>query len=126
MHIQTHLGIILFTKCSILNAWEYSEYTSALITAQLFVQWPYAMYCIRHQHIQRHTKEYSSIFTIIKTHQSILKNCWGIFSLIQAYSEPCVAFSYSWPCHISNPGIFRTRHNKNLVKLCPGVFRLVH
>ena len=33
----------------------------------------------------------------------------GIFRLIQAYSEPCVTLTYSQPCHIPSPGIFRIR-----------------
>ena len=31
----------------------------------------------------------------------------GYFRLIQAYSEPCVTLTYSQPCHILSPGIFR-------------------
>ena len=32
-----------------------------------------------------------------------------IFSQIVAYLEPCITLAYSEPCHIQNPGIFRTR-----------------
>ena len=31
------------------------------------------------------------------------------FSHIVAYLEPCVTLAYSEPCHIQNPGIFRTQ-----------------
>ena len=77
----------------------------------------------------RYIQTYSSIFSIIKTHSGMLRHYLGIFTLIQAYSEPCEiltrhiensiqAFShiqtYSEPCitfahaetwHIRNLGI---------------------
>ena len=45
--IQPHSGIILFAKRCILNVWQCSEYASSSITTKKFVQWPYAMFCIR-------------------------------------------------------------------------------
>ena len=42
-----HSGIVLFTKCSVLNVYSVLN-TSVSITAQYFVQLLYAMYCIRH------------------------------------------------------------------------------
>ena len=43
-----HSGIILFAKCSISNVWQCSKHNSILITVQKFVEWAYAMYCIKH------------------------------------------------------------------------------
>ena len=39
---------LFIAKLSILNAWLYSECDSVSITAQHIVEWPYAMYWIRH------------------------------------------------------------------------------
>ena len=77
-----HSGIIHFTKHSILNVLQCSEDTSDPITAHQFVQWPYAMYCIRHiQNFEifrtlfcRYNQAYSSIFSIIKAYSCILKH----------------------------------------------------
>ena len=33
-----------------------------------------------------------------------------IFSQYVAYLEPCVTLAYSEPCHVQNPGIFRTQN----------------
>ena len=44
----------------------------------------------------------SDIFRHIHIHSDI-------FSYIVAYLEPCVILAYSEPCHIQNPGMFRTR-----------------
>ena len=48
--LVTHLHsfVIHFAKHTILNIWQCSEYFSVSTTAQSFVLWPYAMYCIRH------------------------------------------------------------------------------
>ena len=47
---------------------------------------------------------FSSILSVMKH----INAYWSIFRLIQAYSGACVTLAYSQPCHILNPGIFRT------------------
>ena len=49
-----------------------------------------------------------NILRIIKAYSCVLSNCYGIFRLIQTYSEPLVTLTYSQPCHNSSPGMFRS------------------
>ena len=57
----------------------------------------------------RYMPAYQIIFSVIKVYSHILRHFKGIFRLIQAYSAPCVTITYSQPCHILHPTIFRTR-----------------
>ena len=53
--------------------------------------------------------KFSVIFIVLKhihAHWDIIMTYSGF---IQAYSAPCVALAYSWPCHIRSPSVFRTR-----------------
>ena len=86
--------------------------TSVSITAQLFVQWFYAMYYIRH--IQNSDiistllfQVYAGIFNHIEHYYSIFTHSETLFRFIQAYSTPCVTLAYWQPCHILSLGIFR-------------------
>ena len=45
----------------------------------------------------------------IQTYPVIFTSYSDIFRHIVAYLEPCVTLTYSEPCHIQNPGIFRTQ-----------------
>ena len=78
------------------------------ITAQSFVQWPYAMYCIRHNPGIFRTlfiQVYSGIFKDIQHCEGIFIYIKGKFRLAQAYSAPCVILAYSQPCPVPSPGI---------------------
>ena len=55
----------------------------------------------------RYIQAHSTIFSIIKAYWRT-KHYWGIFKLIQAYSEPCATLACSQPCHIPILGIFKT------------------
>ena len=71
------------------------------------MQWLHAMYCIRHI---ENSGKFRTLF--IQVNACIFKHIQhfkGIFRLIQAYSGPCVTLTYSQPCYILSPGIFRTR-----------------
>ena len=76
-----HSGIILSVKRSILNIWHCSEYASTLVTVP-YVQWPYAMFCIRHIH------NYSDMFnTLFFCFFFWYMPAYSIiFSVIKAYS----------------------------------------
>ena len=53
--------------------------------------------------------KFSVIFIVLRhihAHWDIIMTYSGF---IQAYSAPCVALAYSWPCHIRSPSVFRTR-----------------
>ena len=101
---------------------------SVSITAQLFVQWPYAMYCIRH--IQNSVifsalffQVYADIFNHVECYSDLLTNIETLLRHMQAYqlySAPCVTLVYSQPCHILIPSIFRTLWNVDQVysELC--------
>ena len=89
-------GIILFAKDSILNVWLCFEYISVSITAQWFVQWPYAKYytdCIKY--IQNSV--YSVIYGHIQAYAALLRHIYTYWSIIKAYSAPCVFLTYPQP-----------------------------
>ena len=66
--------------------------------------------------------KFSVVFIVLRdnhAHWDIIKTYSGF---IQAYSAPCVALAYSWPCHIQSASVFRifriylaylTRHIQN-------------
>ena len=56
----------------------------------------------------RYTQTYSKIFSTIRTYWRILRQCQGIFKVIQAHSAPFVTLAYSQPCQIPSPGMFKT------------------
>ena len=94
-------GIILFAKDSILNVWLCFEYISVSITAQWFVQWPYAKYytdCIKYIQnsvysvIYGHIQAYAALLRHIHIYWSIIKSYSGLFRHIQ---HPV----YSWHIH---------------------------
>ena len=63
-----HSDIIFLAERYILNVWQNSEYVSVSITAQYFVQWPYAELCLF-----KYMQVYSSILNI-KDYSRILKH----------------------------------------------------
>ena len=51
-----------------------------------------------------------NIYCMIRIqYPAIFTSCSDIFNHIVAYLEPCVIRAYSEPCHVQNPGIFRTQ-----------------
>ena len=65
-------------------------------------------------HIQHSVFQvYADIFNHIQRYRVLrhIHAYWDIIKaysgFIQAYSAPCVALAYSWPCHIRSHGIFR-------------------
>ena len=75
------------------------------------------MYCIRHiQNYGLFSTVFFSGFLVFFSgvFSSIIKTCYMFTSIatltthIQAYSAPCVTLTYLQPCHVQNPGIFRT------------------
>ena len=94
-------GIILFAKDSILNVWLCFEYISVSITAQWFVQWPYAKYytdCIKY--IQNSV--YSVIYGDIQAYAALLRHIYTYWSIIKAYSSLFRHIRhpvYSWHIH---------------------------
>ena len=93
---QLHSGIFIFSKCSTLNVWQCSEYVSVSITAQLFLQWPYVMYCIRH--IQN-SGIFSTLFFLVYAGVfNHIQRYWGIFTPIEILLRLTEAYSaYSAP-----------------------------
>ena len=72
---------------------------SVLIIAQEFVQWPYAMYCIRHI---ENSGIFGSLFLSvicqhIQSYSALLRHIHVYWDIIQAYSVPCVT-----PCIFTN------------------------
>ena len=51
-----------------------------------------------------------SLILKIQTYSGIFTFYPEIFSHVLAYLEPYVTLSYPGPCHIQNPGIFRTQN----------------
>ena len=51
---------------------------------------------------------YSGICRHIQAYSALLSHIHAYWGIIKAYSAPCKTLTYSQPCHITNPDIFRT------------------
>ena len=94
--------MIIFLKPSISDLWSDSEYVSLnkyLSTCRVTLC--YVLY-------DRYSA--SSLLSKIQTYSGIFTSYWDIFSHIVTYLEPWKTLAYSEPCHIQNPGIFRTQN----------------
>ena len=106
---QLHSGIIVFfTKRSILNVWQCSEY---FCLNNCSVIWAVTLCYVLHQ--PSHMMSLSIIKTggVFKTlwnvDQTYLEPCHrALFSHLQAYSEPRATFGYAETSHTQDPGTF--------------------
>ena len=105
---QIYSGIILFTKRSILNIWQCSEYVClgnclVICTVTLLLSQP----C--HILSSNMLKTGNLLKTLWKVDQAYSETChWILFSHIQAHLEACATLAYIETSHTRNPGIFRT------------------
>ena len=88
--------IIIFPKWSILDLWPSSEYVISLT------------FRVTLHYVECGTYSEPCLLLKFQTYSSIFTSCSNIFSHLVAYLELCVILAYSEPCHIQNPGIFRT------------------
>ena len=58
-------------------------------------------------HIQNYV--YSGISRHIQRYSALLRHIHVYWDIMNTYSLPCVTLTYSQPCHILSPDIFRTR-----------------
>ena len=88
--------------------------TSVSVTAQ-YIQWPYAMYYIRH--VQNNSGIFSTVFFQVLvgmfSHSALLRHIHSYWDIIKGYSAPCITPTYSKLCHILSPIL---RRNECLFK----------
>ena len=96
---------LLYFKCLIMF-W----IVSVPISGQWFVQWPSAMYCIRH--IQNYIIFSTRFFQVYAGILNQIQHYWGTSTHIEILLrniQACVTIAYSQPCHILSPSIFKIR-----------------